>query len=211
MSQTLAIFGISGRTGRELCHRALSRGWQVRGHVRSESGAFHKGDGLTLVRGAFSEPERVVEVIAGTTAVCCVIGPRPPFTDVFCAAATAAIIEGMMATGCQRLVCQTGAMIGTAPNRTRPMEWMARTFANRHPAIAQDRLAQERLVQSSTLRWTIVKPPRLTSSPPAMRAEASPTLRVGLLSRIGRSDLAEFILNEVANPVFLGQRVFVKG
>ena len=211
MAHKLAIFGISGRTGRELAKVAVLRGWEVCGFVRPTSmveGGIGNG---RIVRGNFNELDRVIETIANSEAVCCMIGPRPPNTDAFCATATAAIIAAMKQTGCHRLVCQTGAMIGPAPSRSHPMEWMARTFARWHPQAIRDREEQERLVESSGLDWTIVKPPRLTDSPPQGRVQASAVLRIGLLSTISRADLAAFIIDEVQTGRFVRQRIFVKG
>jgi len=211
MARRLAIFGISGRTGRELARVAGIKGWEVCGFVRPAS----KGEGAIvhgrIVRGNFEDFDRVVETIADSKAVCCLIGPRPPYTDVFCAKATTAIIAAMKQTGCNRLVCQTGAMIGPAPSRSYPMEWMARTFARWHPQAIRDREEQERLVESSGLDWTIVKPPRLTDSAARGRIQTSASLRVGLLSKISRADLAAFILDEIQAGRFVGQRIFVKG
>ena len=211
MAHKLSIFGISGRTGRELARVAGIKGWEVCGLVRPTS----KGEGVIaygrIVRGNFEEIDRVVETIADSEAVCCLIGPRPPYTDVFCATATAAIIAAMKQTNCRRLVCQTGAMIGPAPNRSRPMEWMARAFASWHPQVMRDREEQERLVELSGLDWTIVKPPLLTDSSPQGQAQASSSLRVGLLSKVSRASLAAFILDEIQIRRFVRQRIFVKG
>lgn len=211
MGNTLTIFGINGRTGREIARIAIGEGWKVRGFARPKSQVQNNIDNLQIVRASYSDLDRIENTIADTEAVCCVIGPRPPYTEVFCAAATAVIIEAMNRTGCRRLICQTGAMIGSAPNRSTPMQWMARAFAIRRPEVARDRVEQERIVESSDLDWTIVKPPRLTNSPSRDQIEASPTLRVGLMSRICRVDLATFILNEVQTSRFERQRVFVKG
>lgn len=211
MAHRLAIFGISGRTGRELARVARIKGWEVCGFVRPASEGEDAIAHGRIVRGHFEDFDRVVETVADSQAVCCLIGPRPPYTDVFCATATAAIIAVMKQTGCTRLACQTGAMIGPAPNRSHPMEWMARTFASWHPQAVRDREEQERLVESSGLDWTIVKPPRLTDSPPQGRVKAGPSLRVGLLSRISRADLAAFILDEIQTGRFVRQRIFVKG
>ena len=57
--------------------------------------------------------------------------------------------------------------------------------------------------------WTIAKPPRLTDAPLSGRVRADPALRVGLLSCISRSDLAAFLLGEVAVTRHLQQRVYV--
>ena len=210
-NHALAIFGVSGRTGCELANIASVKGWEVRGLVRPTS--VLEGDIGTcrIVKGNFDDLDRVIETIADSAAVCCLIGPRPPYKDVFCATATAAIIAAMKQTGCRRLICQTGAMIGPAPNRSHPMEWAARTFARWHPEIARDREEQERLIETSGLDWTIVKPPRLTDSPPRHRVQARSSLQVGLLSTISRADLAAFIFDEVQTGRFVRQRIFVKG
>lgn len=210
MTGKLAIFGISGRTGRELARVASSKGWKVRGLARLPSRVDDAVGEYQIVRGNFPEPGRVAETVADSEAVCCLIGPRPPYVDVFCADATAAIIAAMNQSGCRSLVCQTGAMIGSAPGRSRPMAWLARAFARRYPKAARDREEQEQLVEASDLEWTIVKPPRLTDDAPRNRIRAGPNIRVGLMSRISRADLAAFILDEVLADHFVRQRVFVK-
>jgi len=169
----LAIFGISGRTGRELAKVASLKGWEVRGFVRPTSRVEGGIGNCQIVRGNFEELDRVIETIADSAAVCCMIGP--------------------------------------APNRSCPMEWLARTFARWQYEAARDREGQERIVELSSLEWTIVKPPRVTDSPPQDRVQASSLLRIGLLSKISRADLAAFIFDEAQTGRFVRQRIFVKG
>jgi len=209
VSRVLAVFGITGGTGRAIAREAATRGWTVRGFVRPDGRA---PDGISrahLVRGIFSDRKRVSETVTGADAVCVVVGPRPPYTDVFCAAATEAVVAAMHDAGVRRLVCQTGAMIG-AGNRTWPFAWMARAFARRQPAAARDRIEQERVVQDSGLDWTLVKPPRLTHTTPGHVVEAGPALRVGLLSTLARADLAAFTLDAIEQSRHVGARVFVR-
>lgn len=207
-TRTLAVFGVSGRTGRAIVQMADSR-WRIRGFVRPGS----EVSGVDLVVGTFTDGDLVARVVAGASAVCCVFGPRPPYRDVFCEAATRTVIAAMQAEGCDRLVCQTGAMIGSAVGlrRTRPFQLMADLFARRRPEVARDRSAQEEAVMQSRLRWTIVKPPRLNAGPPLGRVLAAPDLRVGLRSSICRADLAAFLLEEIEKSAFLRRRVVVKG
>ncbi len=56
-----------------------------------------------------------------------------------------------------------------------------------------------------------MKPPRLTDGPAAGRVRAPAGVRVGLLSRISRADLAAFMLDEIERGTFVRQRVFVRG
>ena len=105
-----------------------------------------------------------------------------------------------------------GAIGGTgrAVNRTLPFETMARLFARSSSQEAEDRQRQETVVRESGLAWTLVKPPRLTDAPRRGPIQAGPLVRVGMLSHISRLDLAEFLLDEIAQPRFVGQVVFVR-
>ncbi len=208
-ARVLAVFGISGRTGRALAGAAAARSWNVRGFARAESEVPSESATLTIVRGDFADPARVVETVDGADAVCCVIGPRPPYAEVFCAAATQAILDAMRRVGSRRIVCQTGAMVGPG-NRTFAFDWLARTIARRQPVAAHDRAEQERLVQESGLAWTLVKPPRLTDGRGGGCVRAGSTLRVGLLSSISRADLAGFMLDVVEQGQHVRSRVFVR-
>lgn len=210
MDRTLAIFGITGRTGRALAIAGERRGWQIRGLARPGSPAPSGPRNLHLVRGTLADVQRVLETVIGAQAVCCAVGPRPPHTEVFCAAAATAIIEAMRQSECRRLICLTGAMIGGGSNRSWVFDRLARAYARRHPEAARDRVEQERLVEESGLEWTIVKPPRLTDGRAAGAVSAGPTLTVGLMSKISRADLAEFVMDELETPRFLRMRVFVK-
>jgi putative NADH-flavin reductase len=163
-----------------------------------------------VIHGEFQDSGRVRQVVQGTDAVCCVLGARPPYVDVFCAAATRAIMDVMAAAGCRRLLCVTGAMIGDVPTLSQPMSWLRAWFRWRRPAVARDREDQETAVADSSLEWTIVKPPRLTDAGPCGRMVAGPVLPVGLRSSLCRADLASFLLDEVAGPRFVRQRVIVQ-
>lgn len=76
---------------------------------------------------------------------------------------------------------------------------------------AADREHQEAIVRESGLRWTIVKPPRLTESARRPVVHPGSEVRVGLLSSVSRLDLARLIVDEIEAPRFAGQAVFVAG
>lgn len=204
---TVAIFGVSGATGHALAAAAHVRAWPVRGLCRISS---TPPTGVALIRGDLDDVAAVRETLEGATAVCCVLGSRPPYVDVFCAQATRAIVMGMVASGCRRLLCVTGAMIGRLPTRSRPMEWWGTWFRRRRPAVARDREEQEAVVMHSGLDWTVVKPPRLTDDPPCGRIAAGSDLAVGLRSSLSRADLATFLLDEIASRRFVHQRIIVQ-
>jgi putative NADH-flavin reductase len=206
----VALFGASGATGRAFVRAGLARGLRIRASCRSAS--VELPPAVEAIRGGLLDPVHVGDVIRGAQAVCCVFGPRPPSTDVFCAQATVRIVEAMKGAGVRRLVCQTGAMIGEdAPNWTLPFRLMARLFRRQRPAVAEDRLRQELEVKASGLDWTLVKPPRLTDGPGCGRVVAGGDLRIGLMSKIARADLADFLVSECVTPSYVEHAVYVTG
>src|SRR5512134_1095797 len=124
----LAVFGGSGRTGQALLAVALSHGWRVRAFVRSQAGAsLPLPPGLAVVRGFPDYLPDVVAAVKGTDGVCCVFGPRLKNPAPSCAALTERIVEAMRGEAIRRLVCLTGAMIGSLPGNVSPaMRTMAR-------------------------------------------------------------------------------------
>ncbi len=165
-----------------------------------------------FIAARYGKSQAVAATVAGADAACLVFGPRPPFTDVFCAAATRAVIGAMKDKGTRRLICQTGAMVGLdLPNWSVFFRWMARSYQRQRPGPAADRREQEEAVRASGLEWTILKPPRLTDGPRTGRVRIGPELRIGLLSSVSRADLAEVILDEAESPRLIGQVVFVAG
>lgn len=209
-AQTIALFGGSGATGNALIRHALIRGIKVRALVRNANSMAIKSGLLETIEGSLLSPDYVEFCLKDCGAAICVFGSRPPYTDIFCEAATTTIIEAMQKLGIKRLVCQTGGMIGDYPaNRTLPFKLMVGMFNRRLPLVASDRSGQENAVRQSGLAWTIVKPSRLTNGKATGKWRAGPDVRASLLSSIAHDDLAEFLLQEALNPQFTSQAVFI--
>jgi putative NADH-flavin reductase len=211
-SHVVALFGASGRTGLAVIEAARRRNWSVHALVRPSSAAPADSPAVRVTRGDIDSTQALAAVLPGASAAVTVFGPRPPYTDVFCARATELLIAAMRQHGPRRLIVQTGAQVGIdLPNWSWPVRAMSRAFARSRPQIAADFREQERLVRASGLDWTIVKPPLLTNGPPRGNVRIGPELRIGLMSRIRRADLAEAILDEVEEPRHVGRAVFVVG
>jgi putative NADH-flavin reductase len=209
--RSLAVFGGSGATGRQIIERAVIKGLRVRTLVRDPGTFEAPAAAVEVVTGSLLDPVDVERTLCGCDAVCCAFGPRLPFTGVFCAQATLVIIEAMQRCKVGRIICQTEAMIGNYPqNRTRPLQAMAWLFNKLDPTMAEDRTGQERVVMESGLKWTIVKPPRLTDHPATGIYHASPHVRLGLNSAISRADTAMFIIKELMAPEHVQETVFIR-
>lgn len=205
----VALFGGSGATGRVVIDTLLAEGWQVQALCRSAT-SLEPSDGLTVVEGQLQQAEAIAETVRGAAAVLILFGPRPPYSDIFCADATAAIVKAMQQHGVKRLICQTGGMIGDYPeNRTWAMRRMTTAFNNRLPELAADRNRQERIVIESGLEWTILKPPRLTDDQTAPLSVGS-DIRVGILSSVSRRSIAAWIVQELKLSGHLQKLLFLR-
>lgn len=180
--------------------------------MRTQAGAsLQLPAGLAVVRGFPDYLPDIVAAVRGTDGVCCVVGPHAASPEPFCAALTQRIVEAMRSTRVRRLVCLTGAMIGALPGNVSPaMRVMARLFRWQAPDLAADRAKQEAVVMASGVDWTLVKPPRLTDGAATGVVHADPALPVGMLDRVGRPDLAEFIFRAATQDRFVGQKVYVR-
>ena len=207
----IAVFGGSGATGHLVIKFALEREMRIRTLVRNASSS-NLPPSAHVIEAPILNDNYLDSTIKNSEAVIILFGPRPPYTDIFCDEATKKIILSMQRNKVERLICQTGAMVGDYPaNRTLPFRLMVSIFNRRLPKQAMDREHQEKEVLKSGLRWTIIKPPRLTDDKEKGKWTAGAHVKVGLLSSISRYDLARFIIEDVLqNNRYEGEAVFVR-
>lgn len=72
--------------------------------------------------------------------------------------------------------------------------------------IHADHTAQEALVRTSSMDWTIVRAAILTDDPASGNVTATNT---GKMGRIGRADLADFLLQEALAGAYSRQAIAV--
>src|SRR5947208_1838731 len=71
---TIAIFGASGQTGKQLTEQALKQGYQVKALVRNPDRLAGRDPNLQVIQGDLTDPAKVEETVRGTQAVLSVIG-----------------------------------------------------------------------------------------------------------------------------------------
>lgn len=204
-----AVFGASGGSGQALVLSARERGHAVRVFLRPST-KWPAPPQVQFHRGTFDDLSLLEAIVEGVDAVCCFLGPRPPNTDVFCAAATQAILNAMAHQGVRRFACVTGAMIAApAAYVSLPARCMASLFRLARAQVAADRVSQEAIVRASATSWTLFKPPRLHGGPRSGRVAIGPEVRVGVMSSVSRSDLAIALLDVVETGQFIREAVYV--
>ncbi len=205
---SVLVFGATGGTGLALIRKALGDGLSVKAFVRGRA-ALPNGGRLEVLAGDVMDAAAVAASIAPDDEVVVSLGrsKRATAPDV-CEAGTRNIIKAMAAVGARRIVIVSAFGIGDTRGKA---SWLIRMFyALLLRAQMADKEKQERLLKAANLDWTIVQPVALIDGPASGRWLAS---RDGEIAsqQITRGDVARFILEELADPHFVGKTVALSG
>lgn len=207
MISKIAVFGGTGRTGQHLIRQALESGFLVAALARSPeklaAAQDSKPDGLVLVKGAVTDSAAVNLVLQGADAVISLLGPsdnRPTFE--ICRGMQV-ILDGMFTQGIRRILLTAGAGVSTPGDSPTAFDHLIGLMLKATARnVYQDMQLSVDLVRASGLDWTVVRAPMLTDQ------QGGGQIRVGMLGegvgmRLARSDLAAFILKQVASSEYL--------
>jgi putative NADH-flavin reductase len=211
----LAIFGPTGGTGRRLVERAIAEGHEVTAFARNPSKITARHERLRIVVGDAFDPESVLEAVAGSEAVICVLGSRTPSNPLHprrpgdphgvTSAGSQNIVAAMKEHGLRRLVCQTAWGVGES--RQNPGIAGAFFMNVLVPPLLRDEYAdkeaQEKIVAESGLDWIIVRPMILTNGPWTNDYRADVDLKPGRRPYISRADVADFLLKQLTDDTFV--------
>lgn len=196
--QRVIIFGASGKTGQLLAEQALEASHHVTAFVRRANAFPMSHARLRVVIGDVRNDEAVSAAIAGQDVVLSALGPTQK-NDPLCEDATRCILAGMQAHGVQRLISLSA--YGASESRTHDlyskMVWMAVGSKMR------DKERMETLIRSSPVDWTLVRPPGLTDGPRTGVYRTGSDVPVGVLARLSRADVAEFMLREAVEKKYV--------
>jgi putative NADH-flavin reductase len=185
----LFVIGATGRTGEEIVQQALARDHHVTAFVRSPETVSLRHERLGVLEGNVTDEEQLSEVMQNHDAVVSALGPREVFKPGSLLHDSAlATTHAMQRSGVRRLVVLSAAAhFPGIPNRV--VSFILRNHM-------RDSLAMEKVVQDSSLDWTIARPPRLTQEQYATyrsREGAAPTRGFS----ISRKAVAAFMLDAV--------------
>nr|WP_321445192.1 SDR family oxidoreductase [uncultured Cohaesibacter sp.] len=199
----LALFGASGKVGRNLTRQALAAGHQVTALVRSLDGDLPEHANLTLVVGDVLNSEDVAKVVKGQDAVLIALGAPLGNKDGIRTKGTARIVKAMKEASVARLICLSG--FGAGESRS-ALPWLYRyvimPLILRH--VYADHEKQEVIVKQSALDWTLVRPTNYIDGPQTENYRIDfKTVEKGMKFKITHADVAHFMLSQTSDHRFL--------
>ncbi|MGI8554629.1 MAG: NAD(P)-dependent oxidoreductase [Dehalococcoidia bacterium] len=185
----LFLIGATGKTGHLVLEQALSRGHTVTAIIRKQ-GSLRSNERLQVVVGDPLRANVLAPLLANQDVVISCLGQRSRQDANLLRDAAAAVLEAMRRTNVRRyLVVSQGLLF---PSRN-PIVAILRLILARFVA---DSKAMERLVRTSDIDWTIVRPPRLKEGGAPRGYRVQPGAQPGGALAMQRADLAAFLLDE---------------
>ncbi len=204
----ILIFGATGKTGRELLIQGLKKEHHITAFVRNPHGLSLPDRKLTVIQGDISNEKHLEKVMKGQHVVMSVLGnktsnalwkPNTVISD-----ATECIISAMKKQKVKRLLFVTS--FGVNEEVFLPEKILLRTVLKN---LFADIPRQEMLIKQSGLDWTIVHPARLVTTPWTGIYKRGEHLPIDPYSKIGRSDVADFLLKSISNPELIKKTVTI--
>lgn len=195
----LLVFGATGPTGLEILETALAEGHRVTAYVRDPAKLQLSHPRLEAFVGDVLEPDRVAQAVAGHDVVICAIGAPARNKARLRERGTANIVRAMELHQVRRLIVLSSHGIAETKDELPAIMKYLIVPLYLGPAFA-DHEAQEAIVRTSGLDWTLVRPAHLTNGP------ATGAYRKGFAAdektkmKISRADVAGFMLGQVARP-----------
>lgn len=207
------IFGASGGTGQFLVQEALARDHIVTAFaLRPDSILAAPAPGLTVVQGDVYDASAVSAAIAGQDAVLSALGARNLGHSDLLEVSMRNILAGITAHGVSRIIVlgASGARKDAALHQgilTRLFLRLVENTVLREPFRSQQ--SQERLLEASEARYTIVMPPRLLNRPAIghYRVQEDGLPPGGLT--IPRADVAGFMVRQLTDTSWIGKAPYV--
>lgn len=204
----IAVFGSTGRTGREICGQAVERNLDVSALARTPLDLSVLMDHMRVIKGDVLEPDRVRRTLEDADAVVCALGNTLlQRNDPIESKGTGVIVSAMEQLGIDRMILISAFGVGDSREMMTPMhEKLLTTVLG---PILEDKERQEELLTSSSLDWVVVRPVRLTRKDATGVYRVGEHLAPGLDSSISRGDVAHFALNQLTNDEYLGRAVTI--
>jgi putative NADH-flavin reductase len=208
----VSIFGASGATGALLTQRCLAAGDNVTALLRTPE-KFPLRERVRVVVGSAFDDMAVRQTVEGADVVLSALGARSLRREDVLERAVPRIVTAMQQAGVKRIIALGGASAFSNSLAAQPalVRWFILNLFYKviFKWPSHDQAAQWRALSTSGLDWTMVMPPMLTNGPArrSYRVDGDALPPRGI--RINRADVAEFMMQQIENPQWVGKGVYI--
>lgn len=203
----IVVLGSTGGIGRQVVAQALAAGHEVTAVVRKDPG-FDAHPALHVVQADVTRSEDLEPLVTGADAVISALGRRKGDRGTIQGDAAEALTDA--APAAMRAVFVGASAMHSDGGDGPFIRWLAKPLLRWIlRASYADTARMESLAEHSDLRWTVVRPSRLTDGPHTGRYRSSigRNLRGG--AKISRADVADALLATLTDVSALRTAVYV--
>lgn len=205
----IALFGASGQTGQEFLDQALKEGYIVKALVRTPSKINQTSPDLEVIQGDVLNYDDVEKTVADTEVVVSLFGHVKGSPEWLQTNGTENIVKAMKQYQVERIISLSGGGLPFEKDEPKFPDKMIRFIMKvAVPKVLKDAERHAEVLEKSGLKWTIVRGPRLTNDPKKGEYRVG-WVGVNASTKVGRADLADFILEEVEKEAYTEQMPFV--
>ena len=198
----IVVFGGTGEVGRIVVEKLLAQGRIVKTLTRNKTSKSSHTN-LNLIVGNVLEVSTVEQCIESQDIVIIVLGFNNSSLDTM-SRGTANIVSVMLAKKCNRLVCLSSQGAGESWEH---MPDSFKTMVLNDPILTasfKDHTLQEQVVKNSNLNWTIVRPTEIVDGIES-GGYCINGYKDNLTFQISKYDVAQFIVDEISNSVYINK------
>jgi len=208
----ISIFGASGATGTLLTERCLAAGYEVAALLRTPA-TFTLRERVRVVEGNALDAAAIRQAVEGADVVLSALGARSLRKEDVLERAVPLIVAAMHQANIRRIIAlgSAGALDDSLKKQPAYRRWIVQNIVYntflKWPVASQR--AQWAALSASGLDWTMVMPPMLSNSSGrgVYRIDGEALPRHGV--RIARQDVAEFMMQQIGNPQWVGKGVYI--
>jgi len=203
----IAVIGGAGKAGRYVVEKALEAGYQVRVLTRNpkQFKAFYKH--VEIIKGDVRDVEVIRTLFNGCHTVISTLG-KPKKESFIFSSATNNILTVMNELHILRYIVVSGGSVDVPGDKKSFLNKMgARMFRILFPNMMKDKYKELNLLLESNLDWTFVRLPFVVEGVATGSIKESLRDIPGL--KIYNSDIADFLIKQIASPLYIRKCPFI--
>jgi putative NADH-flavin reductase len=204
----IAVFGATGGLGQQFLSKALAKGHEIVAYVRSPEKIIYEHESLKVIVGDVFDKQKIVEIMKGLDAVFITWRMRSQHIPLF-SEGTQNVVDAMKEHGIKRIIVMSEYAYG---EHYRNFGLLMRSLTKLYEKFGRfqirERKAQEALIYSSGLDWTINRVRGMNDDEEKNEFELTfePKSKFKV---VYRGHAAEKVLHEFENPDdYIGKNVY---
>lgn len=205
----IALFGGTGKTGKEFLQKALENEYHIKVLARSPEKVDTQSPHLEVIKGDVLNPATVNATVAGTDIAVSLFGHVKGSPKWLQSDGTSNILSAMLDHGVEKIISLSGGGLPFHKDEPKFADKAIRLIMKvAVPKVLNDAIRHAEILKDSDRKWVIVRGPRLTEEPEKGNYRVG-WVGVNASTSIGRADLADFILKQVEEDTYIYKMPFI--